>query len=98
MQAIAERKSTAERTMRYDAATRVLTVTEGKKTDRYRVEAVRDWDGRTVIGYRLHKQGGETRDVDIVEGTCDCPGHQRWGHCRHEAAVRKLLELGLIAR
>jgi hypothetical protein len=50
--------------------------------------------------FRLQKaidQGGEVYDVHLSpEGwvSCDCPGHTRWGHCKHALAM---CQMGLLA-
>lgn len=32
------------------------------------------------------------RDLDH----CDCPGHERWGHCKHSTGLRDLRARGQI--
>ncbi len=61
-----------------------------------------DWG----LAYRLRRHGvtGEglangVYDVlveDTGEAHCDCPGHTRWGHCKHVAALRTLAAEGLL--
>lgn len=45
-------------------------------------------------------EGGTDEEVNgylITEDLCTCKGAQRWGHCKHSDAAKKLLELGLLA-
>lgn len=34
--------------------------------------------------------------VDTDAATCDCPGHRRWGHCKHADAITTLAARGSI--
>lgn len=104
----APKKSAVKRTLRYDAATATLTITQtvGRKTTvtAYSVERVgSDWGD----GFRLTKHVGAADDecdayhVNLSnEGhSCDCLGALRHGHktpCRHVAALRVLRDLGRI--
>lgn len=61
-----------------------------------------DWG----LAYRLRKHGatGEgpaTGVYDVLfehdgEAHCDCPGHTRWGACKHVNALRTLAAEGLL--
>jgi hypothetical protein len=89
-----------ERTMRWDRAARLLTLTCKRSTERYTVQAIRDEAGEVVLGYRLTKASdGEVYDVDIKEGACHCLGFLRWQKpCKHIASLSRLRELRLIER
>src|SRR5262245_18883898 len=43
-----------------------------------------------VYGYRLAKDDGESYDLPADASTCECKCHLRWGHCKHQDAVREL--------
>jgi hypothetical protein len=88
-------RSKPARSLRFADST--VTITEGKSQEAYGIEAVKD--GESLLGFRVTKKSSnETHDVDTVDGTCDCRGHYAYGYCRHLSAVRKLQELGMIAR
>lgn len=69
------------------------------------VEFPSGWDGRA---FRFVKAGGEAGsdptesayDVFVCRNgqdcLCQCKGFQRWGHCRHLAAARALIENGWV--
>jgi hypothetical protein len=85
--------TTAERVLRWDAASKTLRIIDGRTDERYVVEAIRH-EGR-LLGYRLRKESdGERYDIDLAAGTCDCRGHTRWGYCKHDAGIRKLIDRG----
>lgn len=72
-----------------------------RETSRYWIDAIpSDW-GRAFL---VEKQGDGSQPNEeyhvLIEnaqdGSCECLGFLRWGHCKHLAAVRKLLELGQL--
>jgi hypothetical protein len=97
------RKGTTPRTLRYNAATAVLTITEGRRVEFYHLAEFpvpRSYGaGR---GFAVDKLclGGATHHVFVGEtgrtSSCSCPGHTYAGHCRHLSAVEKLVGLGRL--
>jgi hypothetical protein len=75
----------------------VLKVTVGKEDNYYRVEPIpSDW-GRA---FAVVKVGIGEPDVtyhvnlDDQQDTCDCLGHERWGHCKHVDGLKTLIARG----
>jgi hypothetical protein len=91
-------KKTPQRHLNYDAAARRLRIATDRVTETYTVTAFRDEEDGRIIGLRMAKQGGDEAvyDIEIAEARCECLGFLRWGHCKHEAAARKLIECRLI--
>jgi hypothetical protein len=78
-----------------------IFVLDGRRTrsDFYFVERIACDD----LAYSLRKMDvsrdgtdpEETQyEINVTTGTCSCKGHVRWGHCKHEAAVRLAYERG----
>ncbi len=84
-----------ERSLRYDDASGVLTITTRREGPvRYRVSPHRH--GGKVLGWRLVKDDGTAYDVDAVAQACDCKGCLRWGRCKHVAGMALLVGLGRV--
>lgn len=87
-------KKPQPRSLKWDAAARLLTITVGKLTEVYKVAEVRSEDGADVLGYRLLKRDGQSYDVQPAHGECECLGYLRWNRpCKHILAVYKLQDL-----
>jgi hypothetical protein len=69
-----------------------LAITVGNKTETYWLEALAsDW-GRA---FRLTKWSDGTSyetclDNQTGHHLCDCKGHERWGHCKHQEGLLAL--------
>lgn len=94
------KRKKAERSLRWDAAKRLLRLAVGKDVDVYDVREIRADDG-TLLGCRLDKhgdtEGDGPYDVELATGTCHCRGNLRWGTCKHVDAIRKLVALNKVA-
>jgi hypothetical protein len=80
-----------------------VEITAGKDTDLYAVKPIRSEVGGR--GFEVVKQGeverGESGWYNVlldgpVNSCCSCPGHERWGHCKHVWALTRLAERGLL--
>jgi hypothetical protein len=56
-----------------------------------------DW-GRAFEVRKLAADGGEIYHVNLTSDgtTCDCKGHERWGHCKHAEALVALQARGKL--
>lgn len=97
------RKTKTARTLNYNDATGSLIVTEGKATTIYTVTEIYPDAGYGGRGFEFRKwlateDGIHHVHTGGVHGTtCDCRGFERWGNCKHGAAIEKLIALNLIA-
>lgn len=66
----------------------VIRITENEKVDYYRVHPKEG--GRAFVVSKM--PDGE--HYNVVDGTCTCKGHVRWGHCRHAAGLKALQKAG----
>jgi hypothetical protein len=78
----------------------VVVVTVGKETFPYFVDEIPADYGRAFC---LSKFTGESYDVNLGDArhppSCECLGHQRWGHrtaCKHLAGLAALVEAGKL--
>jgi hypothetical protein len=55
--------------------------------------------GTAVCWEKFAIDGGETYHVCLEgeRGTCDCKGHERWGHCKHVDCSLALLAAGKLS-
>ena len=85
------------RTLRYDERDAVLTIDQGKKTQRYwlTVNSQEDFTLRKWMAPESD-QPGELYTINTRRKTCTCKGNTYHGHCKHVDAVRKLIELQLL--
>jgi hypothetical protein len=76
---------------------RTFSITFLIQGTRYWVIPLHDIDPAVALkAYRLKKRdaGGQVIAVYDVRQTpeghveCDCPGHTRWGHCRHQQTLQ----------
>lgn len=77
----------------------VLTLTTDRSADTYAVvESVSDWTGRAFILAKY--EGEEVYSVFCTAGAdpsrCDCIGHEHHGHCKHVAALERLIAEGCL--
>lgn len=98
------RKSTTPRTLNWDAKAGTLVIKEGKLHDVYFVEEFYPAPGfgsGRAFELRKHVRTADRGLYHVLAAgeasQCDCRGFVRHGHCRHAAAMVKLLALGLIA-
>lgn len=73
-----------------------VNLTVGKLAVSYFLEEVPADFGR---GFAVEKVNGERYHVHVEAGgstTCDCPGGNYHGHCKHQDAIRKLIDLGKL--
>lgn len=101
-----------QRTMRYDAAKRLLTMSiprSSKRTDvyAYQIECVQPdeayWDHPVRIFRCVNLESNEAYnvalDVQQVEEpshTCDCRGFEGHGHCKHVDSLLALVRANKI--
>ena len=76
-----------ERKMSFDGKNLSITDTKGKR-ESYTVE------NRGYGCYLLTKPDGEA--YSATRSACRCKGYQRWKHCKHSDALRKLALLGKL--
>ena len=82
------------RTMRLSGDKLSITDERGR-TETYTLQRIDD--GETTLGYRLTKASdGAVYDIDLAAGTCDCIGHAMHSRCKHESAIRKLIDMRRI--
>lgn len=74
-------KKTQNRSLEYDRATRMLTITAGKVVEEYKVAAIRDEAGTSVLGYRLLERDGQSYDVRPVSWRTPSAGSCAAGRC-----------------
>ncbi|MHB1421869.1 MAG: hypothetical protein ACYC3I_01475 [Gemmataceae bacterium] len=100
MTATATKNRKAQRTMQYYPASRLLFITEGKKSIGYIVSPL-----DTANAFTLTKADGTQYNVllDGVDSLCDCIGFMHRGMnikggkgCKHLAALAKLRQLGKL--
>jgi hypothetical protein len=55
--------------------------------------------GRGFSWEKFGVEGGEIYHVciDGERGTCDCKGHERWGHCKHVDCTQALIAAGKLS-
>lgn len=97
------RKSTTPRTMKFDPKDGTLVIKEGTKHDVYWVEEFYPAPGYGPgRAFELKKHVRTATDglyhvfAAGEASQCDCCGFVRHGHCRHAAAMVKLVELNLL--
>ena len=76
----------------------VLTLTTDRTAEDYAVvESIANAEGR---GFAVAKyEGDECYSVfcgRTVPTSCDCPGFERHGHCKHATALEKLIAEGAL--
>jgi hypothetical protein len=89
----------------YEDCPAVVRITVGTEPfEDYFVGPIKADFGR---GFKVEKIGWEVPEdereyhVNVGGGhnngnLCDCKGHLRWGHCKHEAGLATLVRRGLI--
>jgi hypothetical protein len=68
----------------------VVRIAVGKVAADYLLDMIPADFGR---GFRLAKAGEETAyhvNLSADGRLCDCPGHSRWGHCKHADGLAAL--------
>lgn len=84
----------------FDPTAGTVEITAGKTVDSYQVaEFPSGWDGRAFV---FAKTAGDGKVYDVFVGRngqdrrCNCRGFVVFSHCKHEAAARKLIEIGQL--
>jgi hypothetical protein len=84
-----------------------VQITVGKQRDTYLVHFIPSDFGFGAIGFEVEKLDA---DLAVVESyhvhlsdrpehcSCDCKGHDRWGHCKHKDGIGALVKLGKFPR
>jgi hypothetical protein len=81
-----------------------IVLDHGKRleVDYYHVKPLASDFGRAVrlVKFTGCREAGQADHYDILvdgeQSSCECKGHQRWGHCKHMDCLRKLVELGRL--
>jgi hypothetical protein len=77
----------------------VITITENKRRDDYRVEPIPSDFGRAFSVEKLGSQAqAEPYHVNLADQghTCCCLGFNRYGYCRHVSALIALCDAGKL--
>ena len=81
----------------------VIHVLRGRKElgTRYALQCDRNEHDRlqTVYLAKMHSEDGDVYGVEFTadgRSRCSCPGYRRHGSCKHNDAVRDLLDEGMI--
>jgi hypothetical protein len=80
-----------------------VAITVGKQTDTYLLRTIPTDFGNGAIGFEVEKLEADLATVETYhvllngpESSCDCKGHDRWGHCKHRDGIQAAVQTGRL--
>jgi hypothetical protein len=80
-----------------------IAITVGRQKDTYLLRAIPTDFGDGAVGLEVEKLDTDLNVVenyhvllDGPESTCDCKGHERWGHCKHRDGIQAAVKTGRL--
>jgi hypothetical protein len=80
-----------------------IEITVGKQVDRYLLHTIPTDFGNGALAFEVDKLDSDLATVETyhvllngAENTCDCKGHERWGHCKHRKGIQAAVTSGRL--
>jgi hypothetical protein len=80
-----------------------VAITVGKQTDTYLLHTIPTDFGTGALAFEVEKLDADLATVETYhvllngpESSCDCKGHERWGHCKHKDGIQAAVNTGRL--